>query len=72
MSEEVLGKHIGNLKASKGGKGLNIHLFKGNIYGTIPLARIETLVDEMRINGKSTQVIPIIFMEMDKPTKKEV
>lgn len=69
--QEGLGKHIGNLKPSKGGKGLNIHIFKGNIYGTIPLSRVETIVDEMRINGKSNQVIPIIFLELNKNQKKE-
>jgi hypothetical protein len=73
MPDETLGKHIGNIKASKGGKGINLHIFKGNIYGTIPLSRIETLVDEMRINGKSNQVIPVVFLKMNKEEiKKEV
>lgn len=70
MANEATGKHIGNIKASKGGKGINLHIFKGNLFGTIPLSRLELLIDEVKIQGKSSQVIPIVFLEMNK--QKEV
>ena len=56
-------QHIGNVKLSKAGKGLNIHIFNGNVFGTIPLDKAEKLIDEARINGASSIVIPIIHVE---------
>lgn len=70
MTSEAIGNHIGNIKASKGGKGINLHIFKDNIYGTIPLSRIEILIDEIRILGKSNQIIPIVHLKMDKKDKE--
>jgi hypothetical protein len=70
MASEATGQHIGNIKASKGGKGINLHIFKGNLFGTIPLSRLEIMVDEIRISGTSKQIIPIVHLEMNK--QKEV
>jgi hypothetical protein len=58
-------QHIGNVKLSKAGKGINIHVFNGEIFGTIPLEKMEQLVDEGKITGKSSMIIPIMHMEND-------
>lgn len=83
MSEGI---HIGNIRLSKNGKGANIHIFSqfttifknDDIFGTVPLAKLEEFVKEAKESGSHAKTLSIIHFELDKilapakgePTKK--
>lgn len=53
------GKHVGNLKISKGKKALTIHMFNEDRYLSIPLVEIEALMYE-NMHGISNRIAPVI------------
>ena len=61
------GKHVGNMRLSKNGKGINIHIFKNKDYFTVSLDRVEALLDEAKVTGKSDITIPILYFPLDSP-----
>lgn len=55
FQDEPIYKRVGSVKGSEGGKAINLHLFEGNRYLSIPITDIKLIMYEMS-EGKSETI----------------
>jgi hypothetical protein len=66
FQDEPLFRRVGSVKLSEGGKAINLHLFEGNKFFSIPITDIKLIMYE-HAEGKS-ETIGVI---REYPDKKE-